>query len=132
MTMEENFTPGPWHSRSFADDLSVYVDDADGCWLRVAYVDNGYQFFRDDYTLKGEERRAKSESIRRANSNLIAAAPDLYAALKEACEEIEGLRFALNNRGGGMIEEEKFELGLAALAKARGGEAPIPLSFTGN
>lgn len=50
---------------------------------------------------------------------LIAAAPALYEALKEACEVIKDLsRYANNN--GAMIDDETFAKGLAAVAQARG------------
>lgn len=54
-----------------------------------------------------------------ANAHLIASAPDLLEALQEACEIIQDLNRELNNHGG-MIDDETFPEGLAAIAKALG------------
>lgn len=60
-----------------------------------------------------------SEEVARSNGRLIAAAPDLLEALIEACEIIEDLSHELNSHGG-MIDDETFPKGLAAIAKAIG------------
>lgn len=52
-------------------------------------------------------------------ARLIAAAPELLEALQEACETIQDLNRELNNHGG-MIDDETFPKGLAAIAKALG------------
>lgn len=55
----------------------------------------------------------------RARARIRDAAPELLEALQEACEIIQDLNRELNNHGG-MIDDETFPKGLAAIAKALG------------
>ena len=52
-------------------------------------------------------------------SAILAQREALLEALKDACDEIRDLRRYANNRGG-MIDEENFVEGLAAIALATG------------
>lgn len=54
-----------------------------------------------------------------ANARLIAAAPDLLEALRDAADEIEHLRKYANNNGA-MIDDERCDYARAAIAKATG------------
>lgn len=99
-------TPGPWvyvagrfngrHAKSASG--SVMSADAYGWYIATI------------------EDAPEAES----NARLLAAAPDLLAALEAACEEIKYLRDWANNHGA-MYDEERFTEGLVAIAKAKGG-----------
>lgn len=100
---ETKFTPGPWqtHISEVRGDLCVISERAWICGEILNRV------------------RSIPEEEARANAHLIAAAPELYAALETAIEEINHLRkFAGDN--GAMIDDTDFVEGIAALAKARG------------
>ena len=87
---EPKFTPGPWET-SLTDDTFVRSADND-----IAVMVGDYN---DDVT----------SLIMTANANLMAAAPDLYAALKETLE------IAARHESGDYIERAN-----AAMRKARG------------
>ena len=72
--MSEKFTPGPWQTIDMSWEYSVIIDEDAA---RIAQV-----FIRDEVD---EETQDKFEEIKDANANLIAAAPDMYEALKESC-----------------------------------------------
>ena len=84
------FTPGPWTAYKFSSDWWVgNASDDSGPMLRVgSWYDE-----------------------REANANLIAAAPDLYAACAEFVRKVES---------GAARSTRSYEQMLAALAKARG------------
>jgi hypothetical protein len=69
-----NFTPGPWSAhiqRSKAgDDLGWIIEHSNGRigWASLAYADTN-------------QEAAKNDPAREANARLIAAAPDMLAAL---------------------------------------------------
>lgn len=101
---ETKFTPGPWELVS----LSGYGNPFS---VRMPYIAD---------TAKPDQTHYGIQSIRRReDANLVVAAPELYAALEAAIEEINHLRkFAGDN--GAMIDDTDFVEGIAALAKARG------------
>ncbi|WP_322997908.1 hypothetical protein [Castellaniella sp.] len=70
----------------------------------------------------GQEDRFERETIERtANKKLIAAAPDMYEALKKLLADAEHVRdVALREVGIGMVNELALESARAALAKASG------------
>jgi hypothetical protein len=87
-------TPGDWESIAFGD--GCVINGPDGLRVAMTYGRDG----------EGEER---------ANADLIAAAPDLLEACKEAEECIRtGGHFADSNRTMEMLR--------AAIARATGGE----------
>jgi hypothetical protein len=89
---EPNFTPGPWTLTKF--DQGFMIHDADGNLVETVYT--------------GE-----------ANARLIAAAPDLYAALKRSralLSSLAGARFS--NEIVPALINEQVALIDAALAKA--------------
>ena len=97
------FTPGPWSV--FGD--SITIDGADRGPVAHAAFDN------------------RTPEVRRVNTLLIAAAPDLYAALEAIQREPYGCRFC--DSGTLRAPETKghehdcgFALAAAALARARG------------
>lgn len=94
MTNEPKFTPGPW---LVSGDATVKKSTKD-----IAYVvRNGVPDFEV-----------------RSNTNLIAASPDLYAALEDA---LNGLRYWQPQTEKGFVEKDRIcSAALAALAKARG------------
>jgi len=99
--MSEGYTPGPWH---------VDPDRADGFspWVRARDGDENY-FIAGMADLGGDEI---------ANARLIAAEPDLLAALKEAVADLET---SLKFRGGDgweCTEDELLGNARAAIAKA--------------
>jgi hypothetical protein len=95
---ETDFTPGPWRVER----------EGHECWVR----DDGGLIARGPFPnrYENEDERFYSELDQYyANAALIAAAPDLYEALRDLCE-MGGL-----DDGGCVIEK-----GMAALKKARG------------
>jgi len=98
-------TPGPWRIH----------------WIRASVPMEPYRVIatNGDRVTRWGTFIKPSQPAASANAHLIAAAPDLYEALAEACDEIRELRHYANNHGG-MIDELDFVAGLATLAKARG------------
>ena len=74
-------TPGPWHTPGLDDGNRVISAEIDGKRRTLAHVYGG-----DDYRLN-----VHTAATRDANARLIAAAPDLLAALKLADERLEEL-----------------------------------------
>jgi hypothetical protein len=94
------FTPGPWSVDVGADDRPYVI--AHGLTIAKAYRSSIHPE-RSLAALPGME-----------NATLIAAAPELYQALKWFIDDIDGTRTV-------MIEfDENVEAARAALAKARG------------
>jgi len=100
--MSEKFTPGPWRVNTDYGQIGD-VTNEDG--TPVAY---SQQVLGDTIT----------QSRRKANAHLIAAAPDLYAAL----ERIYGRLLMSDRDGDAHISEEDGAMAEAALRKARGEE----------
>ena len=108
------FTPGPWLLLTSADYGIPAVkgfDPKDGkrfeiceCW--------------------GEDNDVSTTEMSRANAALIAAAPDMYAVLKELieCEDVSIYSSAIeSNVAGHFFDlEEWADRAVVALAKARG------------
>lgn len=89
--MTEKYTPGPWQVGKFNKEMICDCDgEARGC-SPIAYVEG-------------------TAAEKRANARLIAAAPELLAALQKAV------------RYGGLFPDLKAEAE-AAIAKATGGAA---------
>ena len=119
--MSEKFTKGPWKAINMSWEYSM-IRDEDAA--RIAQV-----FIRDEVD---EETQDKFEEIKEANANLIAAAPDMYEALK-AYEKAEA-DIVLNanwytESGVPQITQEQFDMLIdcqtlrnKALRKARGEE----------
>lgn len=105
--------PGDWDYEDPSDSSCGRYCHPDGC------ADNHptftYQIIGPDWA---DDDWGSARCVSKQHAALMASAPDLYAALVDACEEIAALRHYANNNGG-MIDEEKFVEGLAALAKAR-------------
>lgn len=96
--MSEKFTPRPWWM--FENGGHKYPGiDADGCSVVVYGTDSEYF---------GVHGRTDDEA--KANSHLIAAAPDLYAALEDCVSQIRALC------SPGDVPESSIK----ALKKARG------------
>lgn len=68
-TKQPNFTPGPWWPRYGGEPGFVYASDAK--------------------RLIAEIPHEKSDAIQRPDSRLIAAAPDLYAALRKMADAFD-------------------------------------------
>jgi hypothetical protein len=94
-------TPGPWE----ADDESIYAKNADGSWQQVAELP-GWR------TNKGEVMSDTDH----ANARLIAAAPDMLAALKRM-ERVFRAASATYGDDAALAEAR------AVIAKAEGGAA---------
>ena len=95
---EPKFTPGPWL-------ISQYDEHGGGCEIGVADFGLGCGLSG----CKGDRYMLVSGAIDKHDAYLIAAAPDLYAALQALCE-----------CGGIDDGEDVFAKANAALAKARG------------
>ncbi len=102
-----NHTPGPW-----------YID-ADEPEAKGIPITNGAGFIADVGTL------GPSDDEDRANARLVAAAPDLLAALEEVTTELfwmdHGPRDSDRKAFARRVEELRG-LARAAIAKAKGGE----------
>lgn len=103
---DTKFTPGPWrygdwiHKRiGCSGDISSWVD---------VWVDGGLPIAA---TKHGNEV---------ANAALIAAAPELYAALADALDSLEYIARNEPRLHGYGVRAERIEAARAALAKARG------------
>lgn len=119
----EGFTPGPWevcqHLKSVADDAAcrcgyrgvIFGPDPD---IAYAICQPGHQPAPEGE--EGTEPARYPRAVEIANAHLIAAAPDLYAALAGLLKHIE--------RYGDGCDPSDAEVvaGVAALLKARGGQ----------
>jgi hypothetical protein len=100
------FTPGPWEAAiSMAGIIAVFAGKHSNHILATV---------RDPY---GEDK-----SVADANAHLIAAAPDMYAALQDCLEHCEkeggpDVEFIRDDNSGHMLNVEMIR---AALRKARG------------
>ena len=105
--MNEKFTPGPWHAGKKDHPVGyfpIYARTGVTKISRIAKTDSHEVGF------------GISEAEQRANAKLIAAAPDLYAALKCLYDKL-----LMSDRDGqSHISEEEGEMALGALRKARG------------
>lgn len=99
--MKSKHTPGPWHPRNHRNDAGGEVRDDEGLWVARVHQRDG-----------GADGAACV-----ANTNLIAAAPDLLAALKEMLDKGEGCAACgFGAPGCGC----RYERARAAIAKAEG------------
>lgn len=111
-------TPGPWtFKHAPGAGLGVFADVRKALGERyskdcpVWHVSNDYVGMCISYELWTQFPRKEWDSMQVANGRLIAAAPELLQALKEAVEIIEG-EFP-----------GTWQVGRAAIAKAEGGTA---------
>lgn len=118
MTNKSKHTPGPWNFERTKTDIEYakitgkellphegYFRDNDGGWFVAGVAKVFY---------KGTDKKGygKPDDEGQANARLIAAAPELLAAL-EFCAD------ALNTEAGGLYKAH-IEQARAAIAKARG------------
>lgn len=104
MTTETKFTPGPWRLFNGTD---VFLDDGDTSG--------------DHYIADCNMTVAIEYGVLKANAALIAAAPDLYAALDAVVNAGGWYPSALEiDTHDGKDGEELEAIARAALAKARG------------
>jgi hypothetical protein len=104
------WTPGPWA-----------IDHMDPCGSRDICLgaDGDGELLATAYIVNADRGKDDEEETGRFNANLIAAAPDLYAALVVAVEAIEWTFKELGS--GTRVEDRNFmKQARAALAKARG------------
>jgi hypothetical protein len=115
MSAETKFTPGPWQR---ADDDEWRIDGAEpsaACGVYVATVASRHDFDVDHHEPLSDDLDAEFE----ANASLIAAAPDLYAALSALVTEIRAYCSPECDDEGAPGAAE-LKAADAALAKARG------------
>ena len=91
MSNEMKWTPGPWHTGKGSFPFQININTDSGTIATV-------------YGETGENE---------ANAHLIAAAPELYAALADMISSYEAL-------GAPLPMAKEVEVALCALAKARG------------
>lgn len=105
---EPKFTKGPWVARDLETKTAILAND---CMIAEAH---SYGAFR-------QSEGAPDRAIRRANARLIAAAPNLYEALKKiaAFDDEQGNAY-LKAHGsyGGFDEPGSVQIARNALAKA--------------
>jgi hypothetical protein len=111
-------TPGPWHPGWNSPALTVRADFG-GASCRIATVDRGKSAW-------GAAAHAE------ANARLIAAAPELLEALREAHRALMHYEWYANPASGWSAPDKKFVRHMtdAAIAKATG--APTPLGVISN
>ncbi|MCK5750298.1 MAG: hypothetical protein KAH44_29035 [Oricola sp.] len=110
MTEETKHTPGPWRVEDpFGDYLSIVVGDETFDWRFVAHVHTDIE--------KGPAPKPIGKKRMEANAYLIAAAPDMLAALKAW---VAMARDALDQYGvdAHPTELARLEQAEAAIAKA--------------
>ena len=102
-------TPGPWKaSRRYADTIVI---EGDGGYRHIVGVG------ADEITESGgEEMSAEQE----ANARLIAAAPELLAALERLTDVTQWLDVSFASEDEEAEAEEALGVAQAAIAKARG------------
>lgn len=105
---ETKFTPGPWRCEGFEEHLGYDCMTA-GVRSGPAVLDGRDYGQKSCHNMKEEAR-----DVMMADAALIAAAPDLYAALMKAKAELEEYEQAAT---GGTYNSPLLN---AALAKARG------------
>ena len=107
------FTPGPWEAGEFAEHL-----DGVHIW---AQPKRGRGRFASSRRIAQADNRGNPEEMH-ANAKLIAAAPDLYAALSVALGALD------DASADGQFFTATIAKGVAALAKAEGRSAAEPPS----
>src|SRR6185437_9385946 len=101
--MKEQFTPGPWvpqieKSNSYFADMKIVCKDLE----TIAVIQDNWSIWNSD----GNKSQAKREmDLGIANAHIIAAAPDMYEALKKAKETIELLAGELNYQSPRWVSE---------------------------
>ncbi|WP_182356537.1 hypothetical protein [Komagataeibacter europaeus] len=112
---EVKFTPGPWKRVSDAQGTCGLMDPQQS-GVAVAWFSNT---FHPSNGYVGEKEHERGRPQREANVNLIAAAPDMYAALVDFIE-YERLMDADRHTTGMLKYAGMREKIIKALAKARG------------
>lgn len=114
--MSEKFTPGPWELGFEAEGDF----DSDDSGRSVGWYTGGDVFSGEIVTARDEngEQDVIADNVLKRDAHLIAAAPDLYAAL----ERIYGRLLMSDRDGDAHISEEDGAMAEAALRKARGEE----------
>ncbi len=107
-TNETKFTPGPWNlTAPVPGDKEIFIEQHGDGWARLSCA-----VTRDDC----------DTDTALANARLVAAAPDLHAALAACVATMEtALGYGDFNRGKGefsKIAERDLKAGIAALQKA--------------
>ena len=104
MNTNRNHTPGPWKTQTHISLDRLEIRDADGRRIAVCAMDF-----------------PMSAKTHDANARLIAAAPELLAALAEAVDELEQMhRHYYGNCPGGCPACVAIDKARAAIAKAEG------------
>ena len=109
-TTQTNHTPGPWTAHGW----TLYADARP---LALAYSDYCTDVIQDDNHRDLNERSEVDEKTAYANATLMAAAPDLLAALEAALEWLPDESHALCKS-----ELDALAGARAAIAKAKGVE----------
>ena len=109
--MKPAHTPGPWTPSPSFDRVERRVQHGDDAPL-VWGIASGINSAHPDYMPRAEQI---------ANARLIAAAPELLAALEKALESIEGQAELLRHCGAAYGIGATLAQARAAIAKAKGG-----------
>lgn len=121
--MSNAHTPGPWTAKfTSGAGLSVHADVSKALGPRYSHDCPIYHTASDSvglsiaYELWTQFPRAEWEAMQQANARLISAAPELLEALRNLLDGMEA-------SGGWRGDEELFNAGMAAVAKATGERA---------
>lgn len=113
---DTKFTPGPWSFSRWEQfgDTRFYVAQADG----APYTPN----YSDVATLIAETVSGERVAVQEANARLIAAAPELFEALRDM---LGGWKYIRSAHGDlyGVGWDRAQEKAVAAIAKATGEQA---------
>lgn len=128
------FTPGPWFiwqelamqrdggepgeiadELLYEDEYEIYAGDPIECTRGILRGHAGQICSIDSYEVNFDDEDEAIKSIALANARLIAAAPDLYEALKNLLEDTQHKEHADCDSGPCPVREAR-----AALAKAEG------------
>lgn len=109
-------TPGPWQVMNEYDGATIVIANVDGETFPDGTSTFSYDFVCD--TLPDDGDGSRSRVIAKANARLIAAAPDMLLALKQA---EYGLELMARRQPGHVGLRQDLEAVRSAIAKATGG-----------
>ena len=112
-----DFTKGPWHvmciTNADTDCDCGYILDEGGTCIGQVFVDDG-KLVSDG----GNDSPPLEEAM--ANASLIAAAPDMYEALKACIDELNSIHSQYGDTDNAAHHSHALAIASASIAKAEG------------